>query len=710
MELPDLLVQAPLWQWATLASLALGLVVALYGWGNEVPRPRWVLAVLRLATLSILGFLLLEPVWRTTTETRERPMLPVLVDATSSQWLGPDSVERRAALVEAMTQWSRWGTQAEWDVEVFEFDRDVREVALAEGLPWNPQGKRTDLGGALEDMRDRYVHRNVPAVVVVTDGRANRGVDPEFGASKLEVPHFVVATGDTSDVNDLVLAKLRMNEVAYLGNAFPVEVTAQARGAQGVPLRLRLESQGKVLGETAWTPESELASTTWSVTVDATEAGRQRLTARIAVPGAWEGEVTTVNNQRTASIEILESRRTVLVVAAAPHPDVAALRLAAEGNRHQETSVLWIDELRAGQSLPTHDVLVLHHLDPAALPSPVLDALESTRAVWILGSKGTEWNTWGVERVGFRLDNEPLVTEAQGAPVAPFDPFPLPANMRGALATWPPLACPTGTYDATPTLQPALVQQVGPVTTTWPLWAVREGSQRQRMAVTLGEGLWRWRMLDLAANEGKPGVFDDLVNLTLQYLSSRDDVRRLRVTAPEQVDEDVRLELQAEVYDLSLTPTTEADVRLTLTPQGGAPTTHRFVPGRADYQLDLGRLLPGVYTWSAACVQNGETLTEQGSFVVHAVQAEASLVAANHAMLRRLAVRTQGAVLGTLDAPEDLATLRNAWEAVAPTLQAAEVIHASTERLPLHRQAWLLALLIVLLSAEWAVRRAGGGF
>jgi uncharacterized protein YhdP len=67
-------------------------------------------------------------------------------------------------------------------------------------------------------------------------------------------------------------------------------------------------------------------------------------------------------------------------------------------------------------------------------------------------------------------------------------------------------------------------------------------------------------------------------------------------------------------------------------------------------------------------------------------------------------------VLGTLEAPEDVATLRSAWESAAPSLQAAEVIHASTERLPLHRQAWLLALLIVLLSAEWAVRRAGGGF
>ena len=73
------------------------------------------------------------------------------------------------------------------------FDREVKEVET-----WNPPGKRTDLGSALAAIRDRYVHRNVPAVVVVTDGRANRGPDPEFTAARLDVPHVFVGTGDTS--------------------------------------------------------------------------------------------------------------------------------------------------------------------------------------------------------------------------------------------------------------------------------------------------------------------------------------------------------------------------------------------------------------------------------------------------------------------------------------------------------------------------------
>ena len=160
------------------------------------------------------------------------------------------------------------------------------------------------------------------------------------------------------------------------------------------------------------------------------------------------------------------------------------------------------------------------------------------------------------------------------------------------LAMWPPLACPTGEYSTTPALVSALTQQVGPVSTDWPLWAVREGDAR-RVAVTLGEGLWRWRMQDLVRHDGESVAFDELVNRTLQYLSSRDDVKRLRVRVPERLDEDLRCEWVAEVYDASLSPTVDVEVTLELTKQNGQPTVHRFVenPRGTDFNLDLGMLL-----------------------------------------------------------------------------------------------------------------------
>ena len=358
-------------------------------------------------------------------------------------------------------------------MDLFSFDRDVTELQAAN---WNPHGKRTDLGSALETIRDRYVHRNVPAVVVVTDGRANRGPDPEFTASRLDAPHLFIGTGDTALVTDLEVTKFRINEVAYLGNAFPVEVTFQARGAENVPMTLRLSSGKTTLDTRTWTPNHNFSSTRWTVQVNAEVPGPMTLKASITPDPSWVGkEVTTINNRKQATIDILESQRQILIVAAAPHPDIAAVRNAAETNVHQETNVIWVSELDGGATLPDHDVLVMHHLTPSLIPSVVTDAIQRARAVWILGGATTAWNDWDLNLVGFQNDFQPLVTESKGHMASDFESFPLPTDLDRMLALWPPLACPTGEYTTTPALVSALHQQVGPVNTDWPLWAVREG-------------------------------------------------------------------------------------------------------------------------------------------------------------------------------------------------------------------------------------------
>ncbi|MDA0728497.1 MAG: VWA domain-containing protein [Bacteroidetes bacterium] len=708
MDVSNLIVAAEPWQWAGILILAVAMTWVLYGWGKNHPTPRGVLAMLRFVSAALLGFLLLEPMWRTTTETREVPVVPVLIDATSSQWMGPDSLSRRQALQNLAQDVPAWMASQGWNIDLLDFDREVRSLTL----PWEPEGMRTDLGGALESVRDRHIHRNVPGVLVVTDGRANRGMDPEHSAAKLDVPYFFIATGDTAEVSDLAIDKVRMNEVAYLGNSFPVEIVAQARGATDMPMRLTLTHGSTTLAETRWTPSGPFASKTWLVTVDASQAGPMTLRASITpetTSEGWAGEVTLTNNRRSATIEVLESRRQILVVAAAPHPDLAALRTSAESNKHQEVNVIWVSELTSGMALPDHDVLVLHHLQPSLVPSPVVEAMGATKALWILGNKDTPWNDWPSSVVGFQLDTEPLTTEAQGQILDNFEAFPLPSSLGTSLGQWPPLACPTGTYNLSPSLQLALCQQVGPVTTTWPLWAVRDG-ENQRVAVTLGEGLWRWRMREAVTHEGQAVMFDDLVNRTIQYLSSREDIRRLRVDAPERLDEDIRCVMKAEVYDASLSPTMDVDVILALTREGFPPTEHRFVAADRDHRLDLGRLLPGVYTWVASCKQNGENLVDKGQFVVDAVQVEASLLPANHGLLRRMARQSQGEFLGILESPEDLEELASRWEAAAASMSAQDVVHTTNERLPLHHQTWLLALLLFTLTAEWTLRRAGGGF
>ena len=706
MNWSDLIVHAEPWQGAVLGAGCLILTALLYGWGTDRPKPTWLLALLRLATLGVLALLLLEPMVRRNTESVERPLLPVLVDQSSSQWTGADSLSRREALATLVNALPQWTATEGWEMALMAFDRDVVELS-PEG--WQADGKRTDLGKALETVRSRFVHRNVPAVVVVTDGRVNRGPDPEYSARKLEVPHVFVGTGDTAAVKDLDLTDLRMNEVAYLGNAFPVEVTVRSRGFQNVPLLIQLTSGGQILDSKPWTPGQDLASNTWTTQLDADKAGFRSVTARIRVQGgASISEATSANNSRSASIEVLESRRKVLFVAQAPHPDLAALRAAAGTNQHQETDVLWLsDDLPA--DLPEHDVLVLHHINPLEWPRNWTDDVQRSPALWVLGHASSTWRDWGMGRLGFSLDTQDLITEAQGHVTRPFDAFPLPEALTRMAEMWPPLACPTGTYTVSPTLNATLTQQVGPVTTDWPLWAVRK-EDNARTAVTLGEGLWRWRIQDVAQHNGESAAFDALVNGTLQYLSSRTDVNRLRIQAPERLDEDVRCTFVAEVYDASLTPTKNVDVLLSLTQRGGLTTEHNFAANArgTDLTADLGNLLPGVYDWEARCTQGGESLKETGTLVVQEVQAESSLSPADHRMLRRVATATSGTFLGTLSAPEDASELQRAWEAFSAQLSVQDVVHMSSERQPLHAEVWLMVVLLALLTTEWAIRRSAG--
>ena len=107
-------------------------------------------------------------------------------------------------------------------------------------------------------------------------------------------------------------------------------------------------------------------------------------------------------------------------------------------------------------------------------------------------------------------------------------------------------------------------------------------------------------------------------------------------------------------------------------------------------------------------MQGGESLKETGTLVVQEVQAEASLSPADHRMLRRMAMATSGTFLGTLDTPMDATELQRAWDAFSAKISAQDLVHMSSERQPLHAEAWLLVVLLALLTTEWAIRRSAG--
>ena len=203
---------------------------------------------------------------------------------------------------------------------------------------------RTDIGSALEGLRDKFSHRNIAGVIFTTDGLSNRGRDPEFGSQLLDVPHFFVGTGDTTAVRDIQVADVLCNEVAYLGNTFPLEAKIKARGFEGESVITSVLINGNLQEEHIWISNAEIDSENIRFELDASTTGTFKIEVTSRIQGG-QNEALLANNSKVTFIEVLESKRKVLIVANAPHPDVAATRNAVSANKHQTAEVIFSSEL-----------------------------------------------------------------------------------------------------------------------------------------------------------------------------------------------------------------------------------------------------------------------------------------------------------------------------------------------------------------------------
>ena len=719
---PDILVDVPIWKWGIALAVALGLTLLRYAIGTDGPQKawlRWGLGLLRLSVLGVLCFLLLEPILKTVTVEAEPATVLLVHDGTSSQWVGKDSTTKRLALADWVNKAPLPFVENGFEVENYIFGTQLVGLGIndwgdsIQSSQLSFDAPRTDIGSALEGLRDKFSHRNIAGVIFTTDGLSNRGRDPEFGSQLLEVPHFFVGTGDTTALRDVQVSDVICNEVAYLGNSFPLEAKIKARGFVGESVITSVQINGDLKEERIWIVNAGIDSENIRFELDATTTGTFKIEVTSRLQNG-QNEALVANNSKVTFIEVLESKRKVLIVANAPHPDVAAIRKAVTANKHQTTEVIFSSELidfetSRDNSLPQHDILILHNIPNrfSPVPSSISEAIVSDTPIFFIGGGTSDLSQLPIERTGVDIEDSDLLETVQGVPNPGFSLFSTPESLASHLMTWAPLNTTFGEVKASGSLEVMLYQTLGTLKTQWPLWAFNKDASGRRSGIIVGDGIWRWRMENFLRDENFE-VFDELINGSIQYLVSRDDIRRFRVDAPSKRDEDEHVKFSAQVYDASLKPTTEVDIQLTIRNQKDQEYDYYFSVSEQRYRLDCGRLAPGEYTWNSSCLLDGEIYEENGSFVITSLKAEMSSLPANHALLKRLSVKSGGVYLGALSG---INVNNSKWsEIVLGQAQKRSILHEFTERVDFIRFDLILWLVIVAMSIEWVVRRRQGGY
>ena len=687
--------------------------LAWWSYGRSTPAVyggrRVALAGLRVAALFLVLLLLFDPVWRRVTRTGEPPLLAVLVDDSESLRLGTGGSTPAARVRDALD-----GLPSDAALRFYRFSSQASPAGTA--LPGDSltfRGERTDITEALARVEADFAGRNLRGVVLVSDGRVTDGRNPTSIAERFPVPIWTAVAGDSVSSRDVRLQRVVTNDVAAVRSPLPIQAGIRATGYEGATIPVTISAGGRVVARSVLEAPTDGAEAIADLTVTPATPGLARYTV---TAGPLAGEATTRNNSQTVAVRVVDDRRQVLVVAAAPSPDLSALLATLDADESVEVTtrtqrapgVFYQGPLP--DALGRFDLVILAgypgRVADAGVAERLAEAARSGLPVLFVLTTATD-----LSRLASLFgDVLPLVPEAvrDGRLEVALDPTPageshpvledvgVPTSRLRAL---PPLGASPSRWALQPGSRVLATASRGGASGA-PLLAVRSG--RVRSAALVGAGTWRWRTLpdDL---EDLRGVYGTLLDRLVRWTTATRDRRPVRVRADRaRFGERDPVTFTGQVYAEDLTPVEDARLELTVRGAGDAETVPMRPLGNGRYVADLGVRPPGRYTFSAVASRAGARLGgDQGSFSVGQIAAEFREPGADPTSMRLVALRSGGAVVGLDTLGAFVQGLRESGLlADRPLVREDET--ALLELWP------LLALAIGLLTIEWVWRKRLG--
>lgn len=658
-------------------------------------RRKAALAALRFLYVFIIAFILFSPLVRLRVRVIEKPQVFLALDLSKS--MAADSI---AAL-----------SVAERLSESLQEKFNVRELSFGSNA--------TDFS-ALFDKISLLQNPEIPsAVVMLTDGNYNYGASPLYSYQNISLPFYALAFGDTTLYPDISITRVNNNKYAYLNNLFPVEVLMETSNTDVRDASVSIFHNGNKIDE------KPLSGGSSSVQFDikAEKAGLQAYTVRVS---SIKGEKNLTNNSRTFYIEVLDGKQKILILAAAPHPDIAAIRRSLESGDMFETSLYVGKEVPNGlQNLEAYNLVFLHGLPSVAVPLRV--AALKDKSLFVIISESSDLNALRELNTGFNVTlKSNAFSEAVAERNGSFGLFSISKEDEDVLKQFPPLSVPFGTYGTGASGvsgafgasgfsgETFLTQKVLGVSSENPLlWFSVHGGRG--VGVFAGSGIYRWSLNNYFQKQNT-AVFDDIMTKSVQLLANRANKEPLVVRHPRYFYEQTPIILNAELYNALFEPIENEKVSISIYDSSGQEYPYTFSPQGKFYNLNAGYLPVGGYRYTAKAKVGNNDLSQSGAFSIIPLQLEDAEMPANITFLREMALRYDGALFTAArrEVQDGRVVQVDDW--------VSELVEALENRPELKTQIryeershslielwWIWLLLVLLMGGEWFLRKYSAG-
>ena len=712
--------------WAVILTLGL-ILVAHYAYRDTTPpiprRLRLILSSLRVLAFVLIAFLFMDPRYVFHSQKKEPPHVIALIDQSASMGLPSGRPGEAKSRFDAAVDASRSIQKViEGDggtyTEVY-FSHDLVTVA---GDTLGPSGQGTDIGKALSSLHAKHEGENVAAFVLLSDGVET--TDPLLRHHAPPVPVFSIGLGDTMAPEDVRIKDVDYNAIVRVPSRSRIMTTLHYSGVEPKPIEVRLLEGRNTVFEKDTLFASGVHEIELEIPVEFREPGRREFTLEAVVNG-FDAEPD--NNRRDVVIEAEKAGVRILIVDLLPEWE---LHFLTEFLRNDESfdfdlvstfgtnSPQRIDRIETRQNflqkLDGYDALVLASLTEDFLTSEVTNAInefvsEEGKGLLILPGhaslfeRAAAWSRLadllpvrGTPPHRFTL----RFTSVQPGAQARTNPITSQLVPLLSQTDWQQRSPLLGFYSP---LVPksgveVLLETVGQKSPAFTYQVVGKG----RVALLSVGPLWRWKFL----SDGNT-MYDEMISRLLDVLSRGEDTERFALFSQKNVyDSGENPTITAEVFDEKMQPITGAPVRLEVARLDSdgrevpldIVSMHRDGPNNPRYTVDLAALAPGSYRLRGEAELPGRVVSSQAVDIsVSKVSVEFQRVAQDKLNLLRISAQSNGRYAAFDDAIGSVGRIQLEPRVVSTTSEVA-----------LRTSVIVFAIILLLLGAEWVIRKRVG--
>ena len=672
-------------------SFSLAILYPYFLYSRETKlkkRSKNLLAAIRGIVVFIISFFLLSPLLNKHGLSYEKPIILFAQDNSKSIILNANKSYYENEYLE----------ESKKLINELSSKYDVKTFSIAENLETynvDYKGNKSNLSLIIDEAINTYKNRNLAAVVLASDGISNAGRELGDYVQMMRTPVYTVLMGDSIPQKDIRIQSIVHNEIVYKKNDFLVDIRIQAYDLLKKTAKISIIREGKTLFSTQKKIDSKNESISVKAQLNADVGGFQKYILKIE-PIA--GEKNTINNISNFYVEVIENKQKIALIAASPHPDLAAIKQSIEKNENYQTELLFADQINTNK-LKEFQLLILHQLPTSfASGNDVFKYIQSNNTpVWMIVGNQTYIDLFNKLNFGVRVGgykNNPnevfpnISNEFQG--------FVLDERWNEFINELPPLQTPYGNYSLDNASQKLFTQKIGSVNTEQALLVFNNSGARK--AILMGEGIWRWKLTENKLR-GNSALIDDLCSKIIQYLSAKDDKRKFKVYLqnknPEESEDIIfRAELYNDSYEAINTPEVSLNIR------NQANKIYPFNFNRTDkqYELNIGSLPEGNYSYDASTTLSQTKYTANGRFNVIKINLEDLNTVANFDNLRNLSELTGARAFKATELEKLKVELLN-------NENFKTISYEENKTDELINLKWIFILLLSLLSFEWLLRK-----